>query len=376
MRVLMISKACVTASYRTKLAYLNSYEDLDMGLVVPDHWGSLPFESDPRDEEYAIFKQKIMLNGHNHFHWYPQLDEAIEAFNPDLIHIDEEHYSFVTMRAVRMANRLDIPSVFFTWQNLDKNYPWPFSNFEQRVFSGTVAGIAGNQEARDIVVRKGFTKPVAIIPQFGTDLSLFEPRDRHEMRDRYEIRHQFVVGFVGRLIEDKGIGDLLRAMEEPLRDDPGMSLLFVGEGDFKAQIQEWMRDTGLGPQTIFLPWVTSGTMVDVTNLMDVLVLPSRTTKRWKEQFGRVLTEAMACGVVVIGSNSGEIPHVIGDAGMVFAEGDAKALQSVILHMRNNPEDYKKYQQRGLERVAMHFSQEAIARKTEAFYRTLWGGTSE
>ena len=64
----------------------------------------------------------------------------------------------------------------------------------------------------------------------------------------------------------------------------------------------------------------------VLRALDVLVLPSLTTPSWKEQFGRVLQEAMACAIPVVGSDSGEIPHVIGDAGLVTPEGDAAALR--------------------------------------------------
>lgn len=377
MRVLMISKACVTASYRTKLAYLNRYHDLEMGLVVPNHWGNLQFEPDSvNDLDYPIFKQKIALNGHNHFHWYPQLKDAVSAFKPDLIHIDEEHYSVVTGQAVRLATRMRIPSLFFTWQNLDKNYPWPFSKLEQLVFRGTTGGIAGNQEAADIIRRKGFTKAIAVIPQFGTDLGIFGPRDRHDLRDRYGIRQKFVVGYVGRVIEEKGIADLLNAMEGLLGSDPEMALLIVGTGPFSENVKRWVEGSGVGPQTILWSWVASEKMNDVMNLMDVLVLPSRTTTRWKEQFGRVLTEAMACGTITVGSNSGEIPRVIGEAGMVFQEGDVIGLQGAIRRLRNSPEDREKYRKRGLERVATNFSQEAIARQTVEFYRTLRGGTSE
>ena len=67
---------------------------------------------------------------------------------------------------------------------------------------------------------------------------------------------------------------------------------------------------------------------------DVLVGPSLTTPRWKEQFGRMLVEAMACGVPVIGSDSGEIPHVIGDAGIVVPEGDRVALCAAIARLRD------------------------------------------
>ena len=68
---------------------------------------------------------------------------------------------------------------------------------------------------------------------------------------------------------------------------------------------------------MLLPQIPSDQVAVEMRKLHALVLPSRTTPRWKEQFGRVLIEAMACGVPPVGSDSGEIPHVIDDAGLVF-----------------------------------------------------------
>ncbi len=66
--------------------------------------------------------------------------------------------------------------------------------------------------------------------------------------------------------------------------------------------------------------------------IDTLAAPSLTQPHWKEQFGRVLIEAMACGVPVVGSDSGEIPQVVGDAGLIVPEGDVAALRAALLHL--------------------------------------------
>ena len=73
--------------------------------------------------------------------------------------------------------------------------------------------------------------------------------------------------------------------------------------------------------------------------MDVLVLPSRTTRRWSEQLGRVLLEAMAEGRPVIGAASGEIPWVLSEArgGMTFPEGDVVTLADLLVDVRSDPE---------------------------------------
>ncbi|MCY0879229.1 MAG: glycosyltransferase family 4 protein [Firmicutes bacterium] len=372
MRVLMISKACVTATYRTKVARLNRYPDLDMGLLVPTKWGALPFESDPSDGEYALFRADVPLSGRNHFHWYPGLAGYVRQFRPDLIHIDEEPYSVVTWQALRVAEAFRIPSLFFTWQNIEKRYPLPFSAMEHYAYRRTVGAIAGNQEAEEVLRHKGYRQPIWIIPQFGTDVSMFFPRERTPIRARYGVSGSFVVGYVGRLVEDKGIGDLLAAVTPLLKADREMGLVVVGRGPMSEAVKSWSTQEQLQRQVTVVPWVASDAMGEVMNLMDVLVLPSRTTPRWKEQFGRVLTEAMASGDVVVGSDSGEIPHVIGDAGLVFPEGDAAALREAIARLRHNPDEYARLRQRGLDRVRAYFTQDVIAERTREVYLALGG----
>lgn len=370
MRVLMISKACVTASYRSKIAYLADVEDLDIGLVVPDHWANLSFEPDVSDDRYPIYRRAIPFNGRNHFHWYPGLGDIIRTFRPDLLHVDEEHYSVVTGQGITLAKTLGVPSIFFTWQNIYKRYPWPFSAIEQRVFRGSAGAIAGNQEALEVLRQKGFQKPAVVIPQFGTDLSLFGPKEKPRIKAEWEIGEATTVGYVGRLIEDKGLDELMEAMSPLLRQDRDLGLLFVGSGPYETLIERWMRTQGVEQQVHLIPWVASEAMPDVMNLIDILVLPSRTTPRWKEQFGRVLTEAMACGDIVIGSNSGEIPHVIGEAGLVFPERDAEALKRAIIRVVENSDLQRTLRNRGFERVAAHFTQKAVADKTYQFYRQI------
>jgi glycosyltransferase involved in cell wall biosynthesis len=100
----------------------------------------------------------------------------------------------------------------------------------------------------------------------------------------------------------------------------------------------------------------------------VLVGPSLTTPRWKEQFGRMLVEAMACGVPVIGSTSGEIPDVIGDAGIVVPEGDSVALRTAIARLRDDARERHDLAERGRARVLALFTQQAVARRTHAVYQ--------
>ena len=106
--------------------------------------------------------------------------------------------------------------------------------------------------------------------------------------------------------------------------------------------------------------------------MDVVVVPSRTRPNWKEQFGRVIVEAMSCGVPVVGSDSGEIPNVIGDAGLTFAEGDVAALAMQLGKLLNDPSLRSGLSEAGRQRVLALYTQRQIAAQTVELYREVIG----
>jgi glycosyltransferase involved in cell wall biosynthesis len=106
--------------------------------------------------------------------------------------------------------------------------------------------------------------------------------------------------------------------------------------------------------------------------LDTLVVPSRTRPNWKEQFGRVLVEAMASGVPVVGSDSGEIPHVIGDAGLIFPEGQADVLRAHLARLLGNADLRTDLARRGRERVLERFTQAQVAAQTYQVYRSVLG----
>ncbi len=122
----------------------------------------------------------------------------------------------------------------------------------------------------------------------------------------------------------------------------------------------------------FVPAVPSTEIPEALAQMDVLVLPSLTRHNWKEQFGRVLIEAMACDVPVLGSNSGEIPNVIGDAGLIVPEGNAAELAQGLRTLQEQPELRADYVRRGKERVLGRFTQEQVARRTVSLYQQIVG----
>jgi glycosyltransferase involved in cell wall biosynthesis len=125
----------------------------------------------------------------------------------------------------------------------------------------------------------------------------------------------------------------------------------------------------------FEPTIPSAGMPQYYRELDCLALPSRTTTNWKEQFGRVLIEAMATGVPVVGAQSGEIPSVIGDAGLTFREDDVDELRARLRELQQSREWRELFGGMGRARVLAHFTMQQVANRTLDVYRSLNVGGS-
>ncbi|OGO05763.1 MAG: glycosyl transferase family 1 [Chloroflexi bacterium RBG_13_56_8] len=364
MRVTMISKACIVGTYQAKLEAIASHKDIDLTVVVPHYWrengNTLTLER-THTEGYQLLPAPVAFNGKFHLHFYPTLPSILRQSKPDLCHIDEEPYNLATYLALRAARRVKARTLFFTWQNLSRRYPPPFRNIESYIYSHADAAIAGNLEAEQVLRGKGYTGPVRVIPQFGVDPTLFHPKAQDLPRD------VFTIGYAGRLVEQKGIMTLLAAVEHL---SGSWRLLIYGDGPIREQLSSRVTALGLGDKVQLNARVPFEQMPQRFAELDVLVLPSLTKPNWKEQFGRVLIEAMACEVPVIGSDSGEIPNVIGEAGKVFPEGDAYGLRDLLSLLRDQTPLRRELGAKGRQRVLAHYTQTHIAEETVAFYRAV------
>lgn len=374
MRVLMVSKACTVAAYRSKMEELAALPDVDLTLVVPPYWKSGPRRSllEPgHDRGYRMLVANPVFNGSFHLHFYPSLPALVSSIRPDILHVDEEPYDFVTFHAFRTVRRTGARVLFFTWQNFPRRYPPPFSWFENAVLGGVNGALAGNQDAARILREKGYGRPLYVIPQFGVDPELFHPGEPAQPPGSAGVERPLRIGFSGRLVEEKGLRCLLDAaagLHVP------WELHFIGDGPMRGELERLARRLGVRSRVSFLGPVRSEQVPHQLRQLDVLVNPSLTWSRgrtrWKEQFGRSLVEAMACGVPVIGSGSGEIPNVIGDAGVVVPEGDAAALREALERLARDPALRTHLGRRGVTRVQERYTQRRIARQTYDVYRQL------
>lgn len=364
MKVLYVSKALVVAAYRDKLRALAAHAEVS--ALVPDRWSGEPVEpgDDPR---LRIETRAVLFRGHNHLHVYRGARRTLERIRPELVHIDEEPYSAVTFQFARLCRRLGVPAICFGWQNLDKRLPPPFGAMRARVFRSMAGAIAGTQQAGEVLRRAGYRGRMAVIPQFGVDAARFAPDPEARRRVRALIgaaEDEFVIGFGGRLVREKGVHLLLDAV----RALPGARLVVLGEGPERARLEADARGAGLAGRVHFAGRVPSLDVARWLPAFDALALPSLRRPGWVEQFGRILVEAMSCGVPVVGSASGEIPRVIGDGGLVVPEGDVRALTAALGELAGRPETRAELSRRARCRVLAHFTQERVAAETAGFYR--------
>ncbi len=368
MRVLMLSKALVAGTSQRKLEELAKCPGVELTLVTPPYWRSDDGSKQELERLYTAGYNMIVtpmrLNGNFHLHYYPELGQIMRTARPEIVHIDEEPYNFATFQAMRLATRQQARTLFFTWQNLYRDYPPPFRQIELYNYHHTSAALAGNRAAAEVLKRKGYTGPVHVIPQFGFDTDIYHrsaPRPPHQPSD------PFTLGFLGRLKEEKGLSlmiDALTSLPDYCR------IAFIGQGPVKSELEEQARRLGVADRVIFKPGVPTYKVPEELEQLDVLVLPSLTRPNWMEQFGRVLTEAMSCETPVIGSDSGEIPYVIGDGGLIFKEGNAQELSACVRRLLDDPALYTSLAQRGRQRVLQNYTQSHIAHQTFEVYQAI------
>jgi glycosyltransferase involved in cell wall biosynthesis len=367
MRVLMISRPCLVGVYQRKLEEIARFSDVELMVVVPSSWregGRVVRLERTFTAGYELVSEAVVFGGSFHLHLYPHLARRLRAFYPDIVHIDEEPYNLATFHAMRLARRAGARTVWFSWQNLKRRYPPPFRYFERHNLRHADYAIVGSEGAARVWREKGYDGPMAVIPQFGVDPDLFVPRTRRRSPDG-----DFVVGYAGRLVPQKGCELLLEAMAGL---DGAWRLIMLGVGSERERLEALARRLEVTDRVSFGDWLPTLQLPDFYRTLDAFVLPSRSRHNWVEQFGRVLIEAMACGVPVVGSDCGEIPHVIGDAGLIFSENDVVGLRECLAGLVRDVNLRADLARRGRERVLARFTQARIAAQTVEVYRELVG----
>ncbi len=284
----------------------------------------------------------------------------------DLVHCWEEPYVAAAAQVARWR-RIGTPLVLATFQNIDKTYPPPFSWFEKYTRSRASGTVAYGRTIQAVLNDRGWTSPSRIIPP-GVDTARFAP----DANARADVRASLgwsddvpVIGFLGRFVPEKGLLSLTSTLD---RLTSPWRALFVGSGPLEPELRRWAaRHEG---RIAIATSVAHDEVPRWLNAMDMLAAPSKTTPQWREQFGRMLIEAFACGVPVVASNSGEIPYVVGDAGLIVGENDDEGWRNAIGTLAVDAARRRRLGTLGRERAMTVFDWSVVARAHLDFFDEL------
>jgi glycosyltransferase involved in cell wall biosynthesis len=367
-RVAIVSKTYVAEASQKLLECIAARPGIELTLITPPAWRSddgrtLPF-TPIYTTGYAVRPTPVRFNGRYHFYVYRGLSALIRELKPDIVHIDEEPYNPAGAQAQRAAKLVGARSVFVALQNLYKQYPFPYAALEQYSYRHMAHLIAVNAAAGAVARRKGYAGPLSTFTVYGIDPTMFQPAPRRESRPTPDT---FIIGYLGRLTLYKGTGLLIEALAGmPAR----CRLRFIGAGPDEPLLRRLAAERGVAERVEFRAAVPTVDVPATLAEVDALAVPSLTQPNWMEQFGRVLIEAMACATPVIGSDSGEIPRVIGDAGLVTSEGDVAALRGALLRLEADPALRAHLGQMGRERALRLFTNDAAASNIVGVYEQM------
>lgn len=336
----------------------------DVTIVLPSRWRSEYSLKDMEPQvldgmEASLRRTPVALRGRPQRHFYLARCAALaKTARPDVAFVEAEPFSFAATQWAGALKRLGVPFGVQCAENIDRRLPLPVRLLRSRVLRDAAFVATRSESAGRLARAWGARGEVALAPHAVP--SWPEASVRRE--------RPFTVGYAGRLVPSKGLLDLLAAVR--LLAAP-VELLLIGDGEQRAELEGQPIP---GSHVRVLDDLSHEQMAAGYAQLDVLALPSHTTPTWKEQFGRVIVEALWCGVPVVGSDSGEIPWLIEltGGGLVYPEGDSEALAARLAELREQPELRERLARTGRAAVEQLFS---VPAATDALERLLAGAAS-
>jgi glycosyltransferase involved in cell wall biosynthesis len=336
----------------------------DVTQIVPNRWvddyspgGFIPQPVPGFQGTFNLVRVVRPGNIQRHFYAARPTRWLRGARRPDVLFLEHEPFSVPALQWGAACVRHGIPWGVQGDENLDRPLPLP----ARLIRAATIPRIdyfAARSPGGAAMLRQwGARAPIGIVPHTLPEWDL-------PPRAPAAAGGVFTIGFAGRLVEAKGIADLLSAVARlpfPFR------LLVVGDGPLRGEVQR----ASLGAGRLELrTGIRSDDMPALYAEMDVLVLPSRTTETWAEQFGKVLGEALLSGTPVVGSSSGEIPWVIEitGGGRTFPEGDAAQLAEVLTELHGDPDLRARLAATGRAGVLEHLAPSVAAAELDRLMR--------
>ena len=368
MRLTVVSHPCVVAANQDFFARVQEHSGWEVTIVVPARWNN---EYGHQHAEHwpafhgEVISLPVVRQGSIPLHLYrARLSKLFLRLRPAALYVHNEPYAASTFQCFQAMRRVGTgPAGFYSAQNLLKRYRWPFSAMERSVFSQAGFALPVSMEVGSVLRAKGYLGQLEVLP-LGVDAALAEAGDAQGHRLAGSDR-EFTLGYVGRLSREKGIDTLLEAL--PLLPSDRVRALIVGDGPAAGELRMQASKLGLEQRVTWRGYVDHRVVNQVYGEIDLLVVPSRTVPSWKEQFGRVVLEALVHGIPVVTSNSGELPSLVErtGGGWTFPEGDRRALARIVTNALEDRAELYRRGAIGRTSVLRLFDLESVAARFAA-----------
>lgn len=368
MRAVILSHLYANPANREKLRALAGL-GVNLAVAVPDRWASKngAARGTSREADSGIKVVPIAVRGNpndpGRLHWNAKaLRGLLNDFRPNVLHIEEEPWSRPAALGLRLARKLGVASVVSTAESLPRSYSIGERWRRKRSLRLASGVIATNNLALALATKQRPTSPRLAVPQLGVTPPPVTPRVPHP---------GLAIGFLGRLVPERGLDLLFRACVGLAGK---WTLTVIGTGPSQEELEQLAQRIGISARVSWLGALPRQAVDEIWPRLDCVVLPSRTTERWVMTAGSAALHAMAHGVAVLGTNSGALPELVGDAGRIVPEEDVAALAAVLQELYADRSLCERLGDAGRRRIVEHFSDTAIAGKTLTFWRTLTTAT--
>lgn len=372
MKLLVVGHTYITAFAQTKYVAMKALRsDLSLRIVVPPSvrhsFGVYrPELADGLTRAEVVAIRSFGGNTNMTYVLDPvALGSLMRQFAPTHVHIEEDPHSMVGSVTAWLAARMCPEAVvsYFIWDNLNRKPRFPAGAIKRWLTRRSLAKarlvVCGNAQAKSLLLMKGYHGASEVIPQLG--LYAQAATSGSEMASRLQARSLTpsvpMIGYFGRLVEEKGVLDLCEALNQLC--DLSWKFVIYGDGPLRQELEARWRPV-FGDRFDCFDAIPHLQVEKKLRLLDIFVLPSYSIETWKEQFGLTLAQAMLAGCACIGSSCGAIPEVLGGAGVVFPERNVGGLVAALRRLLESPDERARLSAAARDLALARYTSEAVA----------------
>ena len=385
MDILVVSQSCLSGLNREPYRHLAQL-GWDVAIVCPARFESAGFsrEADPvRDGDPPTYFLPI-TSSHPRRWRFVGLNELISDMCPRLVLVDSDVGSCLALEVGKAQRRHGGLLACISCDNMHRSIVSECQHGLSAVarYLATVGltylarrrvdhVFALSEDIIDVMASRGMGACVSKMPLgFDPELFYFDPEVRARRRTELDLQ-EVTVGYFGRMVPLKGVDLLIKALASitDLRWQLVLDEFNAYSDPYASEIATLLESEGVSSRTRFFD-ATHEEVPGYMNACDVIVLASRSTPIAKEQYGRVVTEAMACGRCVVVSDSGALPELVGEAGLVVPENDVGQLEVALRRVIGDPTLRATLGGRAKARAAKCFSTARQAEAMDEVFRAL------